>query len=128
MLQAGLGEKEIIFKDIDIDAEEFRNVIYENYPALQNGGGFQFYRCIPNTRNLEKLSATTLSSPSMLKSRVNNAKTYIKPMTSLQKGATRTLSLVLVKCLGKELGNEPRKERTPFSSICKEWMRIEHIL
>ena len=57
LLQAGLGEKEIIFKDIDIDAEEFRD---ENYPALQNGGGFQFYRCIPNTRNLEKLSATTL--------------------------------------------------------------------
>ena len=38
------------------------------------------YRCIPNTRNLEKLSATTLSSPSMLKSRVDNAKTYIKPI------------------------------------------------
>lgn len=80
LLQAGLGEKEVIFSDLEVDAEEFRKIIYDYYPSLKEGGGFQFFKCKPNSRMLEKLSTTTLSSPAMLKERVANARTYIKPI------------------------------------------------
>ena len=66
LLEAGLGEKEIEFDDLDID-----------YPRLSEGGGIQFHKCSHNSRKLEQLSSTTLSSPAMLKSRVRNA---IQPM------------------------------------------------
>ena len=80
LLQAGLGEKEIMFSDVDISAEEFKDIFYEHYPSLKDGGGFLFFKCTTNTRVLEKLSLTTLSSPAMLKSRVGSARTYIKPI------------------------------------------------
>ena len=69
LLEAGLGEKEIEFDDLDID-----------YPRLSEGGGFQFNKCSHNSHKLEQLPSTTLSSPAMLKSRVGNARTYIQPM------------------------------------------------
>ena len=34
-------------------------------------------KCVANSRSLAALSSTTLSSPSMLKSRVGNSRTYI---------------------------------------------------
>ena len=80
LLEAGLGEKEIEFDDLNIDAEEFRDLLISHYPRLSEGGGFQFHKCSPNSRKLEQLSSTTLSSPAMLKSRVGNARTYIRPM------------------------------------------------
>lgn len=80
LLQAGLGEKEIEFKDVDIGGEEFRKIIYDNFPSLKDGGGFQFFKCIPNSRVMEKLSTTTLSSPAILKSHTGNARTYIRPI------------------------------------------------
>ena len=55
-------------------------MLYEAYPKLKDGGGFQFFKCAPNSRCLELLSSTTLSSPSILKSRVGNARTYIRPI------------------------------------------------
>ena len=72
LLQAGLGEKEIVFDDIEISAEDFRDIMYDKYPSLREGGGYNFFKCMPNSRSLEKLSVITLSSPSMLRSRVGN--------------------------------------------------------
>ena len=80
LLQAGLGEKEIEFDDLDVGAEDFRDLLYHHFPSLKEGGGFQFFKCVPNSRSLEQLSPTTLSSPSLLKSRVGNARTYIRPL------------------------------------------------
>ena len=80
LLQAGLGEKEIKFISLDLDADEFRKVLYQVYPQLENAGGFQFFKCVENSRRLEPLSTVTLSSPALLKSRVGNARTYIRPI------------------------------------------------
>jgi len=80
LIMAGLGEKEIEFFDLNIDAGEFREILYQHYPNLQNGGGYKFYKCTPNTRILECLSPATLSSPDVLKARVGNARTYIVPL------------------------------------------------
>lgn len=80
LLMAGLGEKEIEFSDLELSAEEFRDLLYHHFPSLKEGGGFQFFKCVANSRSLEQLSSTTLSSPSMLKSRVGNSRTYIRPI------------------------------------------------
>ena len=80
LLMAGLGEKEVDFTDLELSAVEFRDLLYHHFPNLQQGGGFQFFKCKANSRLLEQLSSTTLSSPSMLKSRVGNSRTYIRPI------------------------------------------------
>ena len=56
------------------------NFDYQTFPKLKCGGGCQFLKCCVNTRNFEILSATTLSSPEILKSRVGSARTYIRPL------------------------------------------------
>ena len=80
LLRSGLGEKEVEFDNMQLDADEFRELLYEAYPKLKHGGGFQFFKCAPNSRRLEPLSSATLSSPMMLKGRVGNARTYIRPL------------------------------------------------
>lgn len=80
LLEAGLGEKEIEFNDLNISADEFRDLLYEHFPRLKDGGGFKFYKCIANSRVLEVLSATTMSSPDALRARVGKARTYIRPL------------------------------------------------
>ena len=64
LLQAGLGEKEVEFTSLDLDADEFRNTLYRAYPQLENAGGFQFSKYVQNSRRLEPLSSVTVSSPS----------------------------------------------------------------
>ena len=80
LLQAGLGEKEIEFISLDLDADKFRKVLYQAYPQLENAGGLRFFKCVQNSRRLEPLSSVTLSSPALLKSHVGNARTYIRPI------------------------------------------------
>ena len=80
LLEAGLGEKVIEFPSLDANGEEFKE-IYSEYPKLRDGGGFELCRCLPNSRNLEALlTSVALSSPAMLKERVGNARTYIRPL------------------------------------------------
>ena len=42
LLRAGLGEKNVEFDDIDMDANSYRDVILKAYPQLKNAGGFVF--------------------------------------------------------------------------------------
>ena len=80
LLEAGLGEKVIEFPSLDATGEDFKEVLYSKFPKLREGGGFQLCRCLPNSRNLEELTAVAHSSPAMLKERVGNARTYIRPL------------------------------------------------
>lgn len=45
----------------------------KEFPKLQNAGGFEFLRCIPNSRTLELISATVARLPQLLKSVVELA-------------------------------------------------------
>ena len=45
LLQAGLGEKEISFHDMNASAEEFRDIICGEFPQLKKAGGFQRCKC-----------------------------------------------------------------------------------
>jgi len=80
LFEAELGRKEIEFPTLEMDASAFREVLYEAYPKLREGGGFRLCRCIPNSRELEPLSMHVLSSPHLLKEMVGQARTYIVPL------------------------------------------------
>lgn len=80
LYQAGLGEKEIHFQSLDLSPEEFREVLYEQFPPLREGGGYQLLKCLPNSRIMEVLSPNVHSSPALLKQRVGAARTYIRPL------------------------------------------------
>jgi len=95
---AGLGEKEVEFDDLEASAEEFQEVIFNAFPQLRDGGGYQFLRCIPNSRSLEPLSGFVMSSPSILKQRVGTSRTYIRPLqrdldTTPVKSVSHTVSI-----------------------------------
>ena len=63
LLKAGLSEKVIEFDVLDIDADDFCQVILEAYPQLKNAGGYTFFKCAPNSLMLEPLSQIVMSSP-----------------------------------------------------------------
>ena len=80
LFAAGLGEKEIVFDDLFASAEDFRDILYEAFPQLRDGGGYQLLKCMPNSRRLEALSGLVMQSPHKLKQRVGAARTYIRPL------------------------------------------------
>lgn len=80
LFKAGLGEKEVEFERLDLDASEFRAQLIKVFPKLSDCGGFQFCKCLPNSRNLEPLSDVAHSSPEFLRQRVGNVRTYIRPL------------------------------------------------
>ena len=50
------------------------------YPQLKNGGGYEFLKCIPNSRHLDSLAGLVMQSPMMLKQTVGSVRTYIRPL------------------------------------------------
>ena len=77
---AGLREKKVVISDVDCSTSEFHDQLVESYPKLASGGGFEFLRCIPNTRDLELIPFETASVPRLLKQRVGNGRLYIRPI------------------------------------------------
>lgn len=97
--QAGLGEKEISFESLDISQEEFKEHLYAHFPRLEDGGGFQLLKCLPNSRSLEVLSVATHASIKLLKERVGKARTYIRPIQrDLDLNSCRDLLLPVSAC------------------------------
>ena len=80
LFDAGLGEKEIEFEDLNLSAEGFKEIILQSFPQLRDAGGYQMCKCLPNSRRLEPLSSHVMASPQMLKQRAGNARTYIVPL------------------------------------------------
>ncbi len=77
LFEAGLGEKEIEFEQLDLSPEEFRKIIIDNFPQLGDAGGYQFCKCIPNSRKFEPLSSQVMASPLLLRQRVGTARTLL---------------------------------------------------
>ena len=70
LFDAGLGEKDVEFEQLDISPDEFKEVIFSVFPKLRAAGGFQLCKCVPNSRKLEPLSSRVLLSPLLLKQRI----------------------------------------------------------
>ena len=78
--QAGLGEKNVEFDDMDLEAEEIREVLFVTFPKLRDAGGFMLCKCQVNSRNLVPLSQFAWSSLKTFKEKVGSARTYIRPL------------------------------------------------
>ena len=57
-----------------------KDVLLSTFPRLREGGGYQMLKCLPNSRKLDVLSMSVYKSPSLLKERVGNARTYVRPI------------------------------------------------
>ena len=68
------------FDNLDMNMKQYKDMIFEAYSQLRDGGGFVFLKCTSNTRKLEVLSQVILSSPRMLEEHVGTARMYIKPL------------------------------------------------
>ena len=80
LFSARLGEKEIEFPRLEATADKFREILYEAFPHLTDGGGYQFLKCVLNSWQFEPLSGLVMSSPILLKQHVGSAHTYICPL------------------------------------------------
>ena len=80
LMSAGLGEKKIVFEDVDCSAEIFKDTLLQNYPKLKEGGGYHLCKCKSNSRELESLSSAVLVSPRALQQCGGNSRTYIRPL------------------------------------------------
>ena len=73
--------KKITFPDFtEISNTHFRKIIVENFPLLSNAGGFEFLRCIPNTKQLEPFSELAQTNPQILQERSHKGKVFIRPV------------------------------------------------
>ena len=102
LFRASLGERDIVFEDVNISQEEFHAIIIDNFPRLQEGGGIRFlegviwntvfftpvvtdFVCptigLPNSRYLEVLSMSVRKSLLLaLKQSVGLSRTYTRPL------------------------------------------------
>lgn len=80
LICAGLGEKKVVFDDIDCSAGEFRETLFTAFPKLKEGGGYQLCKCKRNSRELETLSSVSLTSPRALQSCGGKSRSYIRPL------------------------------------------------
>ena len=80
LVQAGLGEKKICVTNVECSSEQFKSDIISSFPKLDGCGGFEFLRCIPNTKELEVIASTIAQSPKLLKSVIGNGRVFIRPI------------------------------------------------
>lgn len=80
LLEAGLGEKEIEFFSQDMSFEDIKDVLYDEFPRLRDGGGFQLLKGVANSHKLEPLSKMVYTSLKVLRQRVGQGRTYIRPI------------------------------------------------
>ena len=80
LVNAGLGERTICIPDVECSSGEFKEILITEFPKLEEAGGFELMRCVPNTRQLEPISATVWRQPKLLKSVVANGRIYIRPI------------------------------------------------
>jgi hypothetical protein len=80
LIEAGLGAKSVTIPDSSCSREEFWKVITSAYPKLLGCGGFEFLRCVPNSRELDMVSQNASQSPKLLKAIVGNGRVFIRPL------------------------------------------------
>ena len=78
--EAGLGEREIEFFSQDMGFDGIKDVLFNEFPCLQDGGGFQLLKGVANSRSLEPLSKMVYTSLKVLRQRVGQGRTYIRPI------------------------------------------------
>ncbi len=65
---------------MDCSTQEFHDSILEAFPKLKEAGGFEFLRCVANSRDLEEVPSPINLSPRLLRSHMNSGRIYIRPI------------------------------------------------
>ena len=71
LLEAGLGEKEIEFCSDDMGFGGIKEVLFEVFPRLRDGGGFQLLKGVANSPSVEPLSKMVYTSLKVFKQRAH---------------------------------------------------------
>ena len=78
LVEAGLGEKRVTVASISCSYEDFKDTIVAAFTKLKDCGGFDFLRCVANTKQLEAISPTVAQSPKLLKNVIGNGRIFIR--------------------------------------------------
>jgi hypothetical protein len=77
---AGLGEERIHI-GLKASAQQLHQKFILVYPKLENAGGYELLRCLPNSRTLTKLQPPSGGhTPESLKGDVGQARIYLRPL------------------------------------------------
>ena len=80
LVAAGLGEKRIQIPNINCSWNDFKGIILTAFPSLNDCGGFEFLRCVSNTKDLELIRLSVAQSPKLLKEMIANGRVFIRPI------------------------------------------------
>ena len=80
LMASGLGEKQVLVPNINCSWNEFREIILTAFPSLNGCGGFEFLRCVSNTKDLEVIWLSVAQSPKLLKGMIANGRVFIRPI------------------------------------------------
>ena len=70
----------VYFPSLEANGEELKKFFTQNFLNYVRVEGTSSANVFLNSRNLEEISAVSYSSVAMLKERVGNARTYIRPL------------------------------------------------
>lgn len=73
--EAGLGEK-VVEVPMESTPDDFHEIVLSAFPKLKDGGGFELFRCAPNSRELLPIGPRVASTPKL----VGNGRVYIRPL------------------------------------------------
>ena len=83
LYHAGLGLKKIAIPDMNaVNNSSFRKIIIDSFPLLKHSGGFEYLRCIRNSKRLELFSELAQSNPKVLQECSQKGKIFIRPVQS----------------------------------------------
>ena len=80
LVTAGLGEKKVVIPNVECNWDEFKDVVTSESPKLLNCGGFEFMRCVANSKDLDVVSMGVAQSPELLKSVIGNGRVFVRPI------------------------------------------------
>lgn len=77
---AGLGEKQLVIA-LRATAVQLHSKVLLTFPKLLDCGGYEFLRCLPNSRSLVGIHTPNGGhTPQTLKDDVGNARIYVRPL------------------------------------------------
>ena len=80
LVAASLREKRVLIPNTNCSWSDFRALIVSAFPSLNDSGGFEFLRCISNTKDLEVIRLSVAQSPKLLSKMIVNGRVFIRPI------------------------------------------------
>ena len=113
---AGLGER--IHIGLKASAQQLHQKFLLVYPKLENAGGYELLRCLPNSRSLTRLQPPSGGhTPESLKGDVGQARVYIWPLQ-------RDLDTTPIQNTASEAASQPSTQNFQVLAIVACCMHV----